>query len=76
MVFPGNAAFTVWLPVVVGVKLVEQADVPPLPARVQVFDEKVPVPTLEKVTVPVGVSGVPVLVSVTVNVHWMGTLTM
>ena len=49
-----------------------QLAVAPLPERVQLVAEKVPEPLLEKETEPVGVIGVPGLVSVTVTVHVIG----
>ena len=46
-----------------------QLDDAPLPARVQLEGLNFPVPVLVKETVPVGVTRVPVAVSVTLAVH-------
>jgi hypothetical protein len=58
------------VPPLPGVKLDEQLADAPLPDNVQVAGEKLPgPPVLVKLTVPVGVIGVPVPVSVTVAVQ-------
>src|SRR2546428_10824912 len=56
-----------------GVYVTEQLAELPVPLRVQLAGVKVPLPPLlVKETVPVGVIGVPVSVSVTVAVHVVG----
>ena len=52
-----------------------QLAVAPVPDRVQLDVEKLPGPLLEKVTMPLGVIGVPGLSSVTVTVQVVGVLT-
>ena len=46
----------------------------PPPDRVQLVEENVPGPLLEKLTAPVGVMGVPGAMSFTVTVHVVGVL--
>ena len=53
-----------------------QLAVPPLPDRVQLVKSKLPVPLLEKLTMPVGVDAPAPLVSVTVAVHVATWLTV
>ena len=60
------------MPLAVGVLLTEQLAVLPAPESVQLELLKVPAPLLLKLTVPVGVLGVPVSVSVTVAVQVVG----
>ena len=60
---------TVCVPVALGVKVTEQLAELPLPASVQLVGVKVPAPLELKLTVPVGVLGVPPPVSVTVAVQ-------
>ena len=57
-----------------GVKVTWQLAVAPFPVGVQLAWENAPGPLLEKATAPVGVIGVPGLVSVTVTVHVVGVL--
>jgi hypothetical protein len=66
---PPYLAVIVYEPVADGVNLTVQLAVAPVPERVQVVEENEPAALLEKVTVPVGVTGVPGLVSVTVTLH-------
>ena len=57
------------LPTALGVYVTEQEDELPEPASVQGLPVKVPAVSEVKLTVPVGVDGVPVAVSVTVAVQ-------
>src|SRR2546427_5548155 len=52
-----------------GVKVLEQDDVAPVPAKAQALELKVPVPLLLKETAPVGVICAPEPVSVTLAVQ-------
>ena len=55
-------------------KVTWQVAVDPLPERVQLVEENAPGPLLEKLTIPIGVMGVPGLISFTVTVHVVGVL--
>jgi hypothetical protein len=74
LVSPAAEAVSVCVPVptALGVYVTEQVAVGPAPLKVQLAGLNVPLPLLVKLTVPVGVIGVPVSLSVTVAVQVVG----
>ncbi len=73
--FPAYFPVIVAVPVTLGVNITEQLAEEPLPDRVQLVELNAPAKLLVHVTIPVGVTGVPPPMSVTVTVQVVAELT-